>query len=92
MVEQTDLSVDEKGTISIPSALRARLGLAPGMTLLVEEGDSGGVRLRPGRDLVTLVDKDGILVVRAESVGDLSGAIRRERNLRVAALLARSSL
>jgi AbrB family looped-hinge helix DNA binding protein len=91
MAEVVELSVDEKGRISIPLALQNRLGLEPGMTLIVEEGDNGGVRLRPNPERVTLLDKEGILVVRAEPVADLTDVVRRERDLRVVSLLERAA-
>jgi len=87
VAEDVRVSVDEKGSIWIPVALQNRLGLEPGMTLIVEESDDKGVRLRPSPEQVTLLDKEGILVVRAEPVTDLTEIVRRERNLRVASLL-----
>ena len=92
MTELVELAVDEKGRIWIPRTLQTRLGLELGMTLVVEEGDSGGVRLRPGPELVTLIDKDGILVVRAEPAADLTDVVRHERDLRIASLLERTDL
>ena len=87
MAEDVKVSVDENGRIWIPLALQNRLGLEPGMTFIVEEGDNNGVRLRPSPEQVTLLDKEGILVVRAEPVTDLTDIVRRERNLRTASLL-----
>ena len=76
----------------IPAALRRQLGLLPGMTLVVEEADNHDVRLRirsEVREVPALVDKDGVLVVRAEPLGDLTDAIRQERDRRVSELSQR---
>jgi len=51
------------GRILIPAAVQSRLGLSPGMSLVVEEGDQGSVRLRVQSEPPVLVDKAGVLVV-----------------------------
>lgn len=84
MRESVQLWVDEKGDLWVPAALQDRLRLEPGMTLLVEDGGNGGIRLRPEPEQPELVDKQGILVVRAEPVADLRDVVRRERELRLA--------
>ena len=88
-MEPHELSVDDHGQLWIPTALQERLGLRPGMILVVEEGGNNGVRLRPGSPQSILVDKQGILVVLAQPVGDLEVAVRREREGRVRSLLER---
>ncbi len=47
MSQVIELSVDDLGRIIIPASLQSRLGLSPGMMLLVEKEDDGGVRLSP---------------------------------------------
>jgi len=79
MGEVIELSLDERDRIWVSAAVQDRLGLLPGMTLIVEEGDHRGVRLRPQSELVTVVDKAGVLVVRAKPVDDLGDVARRER-------------
>lgn len=78
-----EVSLDDLGRILIPAELRGRLGLSPGMTLIVEKGEKDGVRLRPQSESPELVEKEGVLVVRAEPLGDLANVIRRERDRRV---------
>jgi hypothetical protein len=39
-----------------------------------------------------LVEKDGVLVVQAEAIGDLDDMFRQERNRRVSELVKRVSL
>lgn len=91
MSEVLEISLDDLGSILIPAALRSRLGLTPGMTLVVEKGGNGGLRLRIQEQLPTLVDKGGVLVVRAEPTGDLTNITRHERDRRVFDLLQRVS-
>ena len=84
-----EVSLDDLGRILIPAELRGRLGLSPGMTLIVEEGEKDGVRLRAQSESLELVDKEGVLVVRAEPLSDLANITRRERDSRVFDLLQR---
>jgi len=83
------VSLDDLGRILIPAELRSRLGLAPGMTLIVEKGDDDGVRLRPQSESPELVEKEGVLVVRAKPLGDLADITRHERDRRVSDLVQR---
>jgi bifunctional DNA-binding transcriptional regulator/antitoxin component of YhaV-PrlF toxin-antitoxin module len=93
MREPVALSVDDQGRLVLPGSVQDRLRLEPGMTLIVEEGDNGGIRLRPEQpERPHLVDKEGILVVRAPSVSDLDDAMRRERDLRISSLSERAGL
>ena len=92
MNQDIKVSVDDQGRILIPAPLRSRLGLSPGMTLVVEAGDQGDVRLRPEPESPMLVDKEGALVVRAEALNDLTDITRRERDRRVFDLLQRAGL
>jgi bifunctional DNA-binding transcriptional regulator/antitoxin component of YhaV-PrlF toxin-antitoxin module len=86
------VSLDNLGRILVSPAIRNRLGLSPGMTLVVEEGDNGGVRLRIQSESAMLVDKGGVLVVRAEPLSDLANITRQERDRRVFDLSQRVGL
>jgi bifunctional DNA-binding transcriptional regulator/antitoxin component of YhaV-PrlF toxin-antitoxin module len=88
MSQVIKISLDDMGRILIPAAVQSRLGLSPGMRLVVEAGDQGSVRLRVQSELPVLVDKAGVLVVRAEPLSDLTDVTRHERNRRVFDLLA----
>jgi bifunctional DNA-binding transcriptional regulator/antitoxin component of YhaV-PrlF toxin-antitoxin module len=92
MSQVIKISLDDMGRILIPAAVQSRLGLSPGMSLVVEEGDQGSVRLRVQSEPPVLVDKAGVLVVRAEPLGDLTDVTRNERNRRVFDLLQRANL
>jgi len=82
-----EVSLDDFGRIVIPAEVQNHLGLAPGMTLIVEKGDNGGVRLRIQSQPTELVEKGGVLVVRAEPLADLNDVTRRERERRVSELI-----
>lgn len=92
MSESVRLSIDKLGRILIPAALRSRLGLSPGMTLIIEEGDHGEMRLQPWSESPMLVDKAGILVVRAEPLDNLRNVTRQERDRRVSTILQRTGM
>jgi bifunctional DNA-binding transcriptional regulator/antitoxin component of YhaV-PrlF toxin-antitoxin module len=92
MSQVIKISLDDMGRILIPAAVQSRLGLSPGMSLVVEKGDQGSVRLRIQSEPPVLVDKAGVLVVRAEPLSDLTNVTRRERERRVFDLLQRANL
>jgi bifunctional DNA-binding transcriptional regulator/antitoxin component of YhaV-PrlF toxin-antitoxin module len=92
MSQVIEVSLDNRGHILIPAALRRQLGLLPGMTLVVEETANHDVRLRirsEAREVPALVDKGGVLVVRVEPLCNLTDAIRQERDRRVSDLSQR---
>jgi bifunctional DNA-binding transcriptional regulator/antitoxin component of YhaV-PrlF toxin-antitoxin module len=92
MEQAIRVSLDDLGRILIPAAEQHRLGLSPGMSLVVEKGDEGNMRLRIQSEPPVLVDKAGVLVVQAEPLSDLSNVTRRERDRRVFDLLQRAGL
>lgn len=85
-----EVSIDNHGGILLPQELKNRLGLLPGMTMVVEEDDEKRVCLRVRTESSELVDKQGIIVVRAESSEDLTNVTRRVRERRVSELLHRA--
>jgi bifunctional DNA-binding transcriptional regulator/antitoxin component of YhaV-PrlF toxin-antitoxin module len=87
-----EVSVDDLGRILIPSELQSHLGLTPGMILMVEKGDDDGLRLSLQSQPSELVEKGGVLVVRAEPLADLNDITRREREDRVSELIQRGAL
>jgi bifunctional DNA-binding transcriptional regulator/antitoxin component of YhaV-PrlF toxin-antitoxin module len=89
VLQTIEVSLDNHGGIVLPQELKNRLGLSPGMTMIVEEDDEEGVCLRVQTESPELVDKQGIIVVRAESSEDLTNVTRREREHRVSDLLNR---
>jgi len=60
------------------------------MTMVVEEDDEERVCLRVRTESPELVDKQGIIVVRAESSEDFTNVTRRARDRRVSDLLQRA--
>lgn len=77
-----EAQLDDKGQIRIPSLIRKRLGLEPGMTLVVERGDEEGVNLRVEPEAPVLVNEDGILVVHATLLENIDDIVRIERDRR----------
>jgi bifunctional DNA-binding transcriptional regulator/antitoxin component of YhaV-PrlF toxin-antitoxin module len=92
MTGKIEISLDTVGGILIPDSLRSLLGLAPGMILVVEKDDSGGLRLRLQSPSTKLVDKGGVLVVRADPISELNSITRQERDRRLFTLLQRAGL
>ncbi len=84
MLQTVQVSLDERGQIIISEPLRTRLGLMPGMALIVEKEDAHSVRLRP-----QLIDEGGILVALGEPVGNLLDVVREERERYLAELARR---
>ena len=75
-------TVDRFGRIVVPKEIRDRHGLVPGSGVEIE--DSGEfIVLRRADELPGLVEKEGVLVFRALSTGDLDGAIRAHRDDRL---------
>jgi bifunctional DNA-binding transcriptional regulator/antitoxin component of YhaV-PrlF toxin-antitoxin module len=87
MSEIIQTSVDSQGRIVIPSTFGNRLGLSKGMILVVEDGENNEFCLRVQKESPILVDKKGILVIKAESNTDLKNIIPRERNRRISELM-----
>lgn len=73
------ISLDDLGRVLIPAALRSRLGLKPGMLLVVETAEQGSVRLRVQEESAALIEKDGLLVFAGEPIGDIGNVVREER-------------
>jgi len=46
MAQAIEVTIDNHGGIMLPRELKNRLGLLPGMTMVVEKNDSEGVCLR----------------------------------------------
>lgn len=92
MNETIQISLDEIGDLLIPVSIRERLHLAPGMTLVVEKGEQGGVRLRIQEKKSALVKKGGVLVARVAALSELSDVTRNERDRRVFDLLQRAGM
>jgi AbrB family looped-hinge helix DNA binding protein len=92
MTQVFQISLDEVGRILVPASVRERLNLSPGMTLIVEKGEKGGVQLRLQSKPTALVEKDGLLVARVTALSDLTDNTRHERDRRVFDLLQRVGL
>lgn len=92
MNQVIEIGVDESGRMLIPAALRERLNLSPGMTLVVEQSEEDELRLIPQLERPVLVLEDGILVADVETLVDVGDIVRRERDQRVLDLIERAGL
>jgi bifunctional DNA-binding transcriptional regulator/antitoxin component of YhaV-PrlF toxin-antitoxin module len=92
MAKKIVMDLDERGRIHLPSETLDALGLSPGMTLIIEADENGGAWLNVQADEPVLVDKGGVLVIRAEAIGDIDEAIRRDREERIATFVEQSGL
>ena len=90
MAQAIEVTIDNHGGIMLPRELKNSLGLLPGMTMVVEQDDAEGVCLRVQAESPQLVDKQGIIVIRAESSEDLTNVISSTRDQRLSELLNRS--
>ena len=82
MGEAIQVTLDDQGRILLPAEIKVRLGLSAGMTFVAENADNGELGLRVQEDLPVLVDKGGVLVVRAVADTDLAEAVRQSRERR----------
>jgi hypothetical protein len=62
------------------------------MTLVVEEGSQGELWLSVRSQTPTLVDKQGVLVIREKVEGNLAEIVQQERDQRSADLKRRTGL
>jgi bifunctional DNA-binding transcriptional regulator/antitoxin component of YhaV-PrlF toxin-antitoxin module len=92
MEEQIEVSVDSQDCIRIPAEIQNRLGLSPGITLVVEEREKGEICLRVQKEIPELVDKYGVLVVKSEATGDLAEAVEHEHGRHARKQRSKSSL
>lgn len=80
-----ETTVDKFGRILIPKRVRDDLGLKPGSILHIEETDQEVV-LKPLHVEPKLVDKSGVLVFSGSASGDITEAVQRHREKRLARL------
>lgn len=86
MNEVIQVSVDHAGRIRLPKTIRTRLGLTAGAKIEFDIGPDEEIRMRAAHEGPLTVDKDGVLVVRAEAFGDLSAAVDQTREARLSEL------
>lgn len=87
MSQHIEVILDDQGRLVLPESAQRRLGLTPGMTLIVEQETADTTYLRVQSEQPRLVDRQGILVVQSHPVADLENSVRDERDRRVLALL-----
>jgi len=75
-------SLDRFGRIVIPKKFRDDLGLEPGDTMDLEESEHG-IFLKPEQESDELSVREGVLVYRAASTGNVDRALEETRNNRL---------
>ncbi len=91
MSQRIEVELDDSGRLVLPAPIGRQLGLAPGMTLVVEQEASDVAYLRIQGEQPRLVDKQGVLVVEAESIEEVVEPVQQEREQRLMDLLQRVS-
>jgi antitoxin component of MazEF toxin-antitoxin module len=92
MRQVIEVFLDNQEHIVLSPTLTRRLGLTQGTTLVVEAGAEGEMWLQPQRENPIIEDKDGVFVVKAQPLRDLTDITRQERERRVFELLQRVDL
>jgi hypothetical protein len=59
---------------------------------VIEERDNREILLRPLREEPQLINKGGVLVVRSQAMGEITGVEKREREARITELMQRAGL
>ena len=80
------LTIDQFGQEVIPKKVRDDLGLAPKVELEVEEG-SNGIVLHPKFEDSFIVNKKGVLVVRAKATEPIEHFLEKDRRNRIKHIL-----
>jgi bifunctional DNA-binding transcriptional regulator/antitoxin component of YhaV-PrlF toxin-antitoxin module len=88
MSQVLEIKVNDQGHILISADVSHRLGLNPGMRLVVERADADNVQLSPEPESA-LVEKDGLLVFTGELLADPDEFIQQERDRRLLELWRR---
>jgi bifunctional DNA-binding transcriptional regulator/antitoxin component of YhaV-PrlF toxin-antitoxin module len=84
--------IDESGRIALPEKIISDLRLIPGTEFVVEERN-GKVTLIPiekEKEETLLVEKDGILVLRAQISEDITDMVKRDREARISQIIGDS--
>jgi AbrB family looped-hinge helix DNA binding protein len=76
-----EVTLDRFGRVVIPKSLRIDLGLSSGSVLEVEEVEDG-ILLKPARETSQVEDRGGVLVFVGKREGDVTEAVRIQRELR----------
>jgi AbrB family looped-hinge helix DNA binding protein len=86
MKEKFKTTIDRFGRVVIPKKVRDDLGLAPNVELEVEEG-SNGIVLHPKIEGSFIINKKGVLVVRAKATEPIEYFLEKDRRNRIKHIL-----
>ncbi len=86
MKKKYKTTVDRFGRIVIPKEIRNNFGLSKDVELGIEEVTKG-ILLHPRLEKQFIVNKDGVLVVRAELTESIDGFLEKNRQSRIKYIL-----
>jgi AbrB family looped-hinge helix DNA binding protein len=86
MREVIQVSMDRSGRILLPKVIRTRLGLKPGAKLEVDIHPIDEAQLHLVTRTPVVANKNGVLVVKSETIGNLQDAVEQVREDRLAEL------
>ena len=82
--------IKKQGRLFIPTEIKTEFALSPGMRLVVRQEDNGQMWLQPESPKV--VEKEGVFVIEAQAMDDLTNVVRQEREDRLSELLERMGI
>jgi AbrB family looped-hinge helix DNA binding protein len=82
MEEKFKTTIDRYGRVVIPKKVRDNLGLTPKVELEVEEG-SNKIVLHPKLEDSFIINKKGVLVVRAKATEPIEYFLEKDRRNRI---------
>ncbi len=80
------IKIDKFGRILIPKKIRNGLGLSPDKKLNIEEKEDSIV-IHPKKEEVLIVNKEGVLVVKAELTDSAEDFLKKNREDRIKHIL-----
>lgn len=80
--DERQVVLGDRGRIVLPSAIRSRLGLNPGMRMLLSTEDDGSLRLRPYRSVAD--QSRGLLADLAPEATSMVDELLEERRAEAA--------
>lgn len=86
MKKKYKTTIDKFGRIVIPKEIRNDFGLSKDVELYIEE-ETNGILLHPRLKGQFIVNKDGVLVIRAELTESIEGFLEKSRQSRIKYIL-----
>ncbi len=78
--------LDQAGRITLPMLIRENWGLKPGETLTIEN-KKDGIFLKPVRQISSVINKNGLLVLTGNPTNEVKDIVKEIRNERIKSIL-----